>query len=151
MTARFLPIRRALLATSLLLLGQHALAAFPDRPIRIVVGFPPGQATDVVARLAARKLQEVLQQPVIVENKPGAAGILGAQEVMKAPADGYTLLGTSSGPLAVNPSLYSKLPYDPVKDFVPVAELTVLPLFFAVNPASPRRISTARIALCRPT
>lgn len=137
MKARFLLLRRTLVAALLLFLGQYAVAAFPDRPIRIVVGFPPGQATDVVARLAARKLQDVLQQPVIVDNKPGAAGILGAQEVMKAATDGYTLLATSSGPLAVNPSLYSKLPYDPVRDFAPVAELTVLPLFFAVNPSSP--------------
>jgi tripartite-type tricarboxylate transporter receptor subunit TctC len=130
--------RRAAIA-ALLVLGTAAQAAYPERPIRLVVGFPPGQATDVVARLAAKKLQDVLKQPVIVDNKPGAAGIVGAQEVMKSPADGYTLLVSSSGPLAVNPSLYSKLPYDPQKDFMPIAELTVLPLFFAVHPTSPAK------------
>ncbi|MCY7319358.1 MAG: tripartite tricarboxylate transporter substrate binding protein [Ramlibacter sp.] len=112
-----------------------AQAAYPDKPIRLVVGFPPGQATDIIARAAARKLQEVLGQSVIVDNKAGAAGIIGSETVAKAPPDGYTLLVSSSGPLAINPSLYSKLSYSPVRDFEPVTLLAVVPLFLAVNPA----------------
>jgi tripartite-type tricarboxylate transporter receptor subunit TctC len=126
-----------LLATGLLALSNLAHAAYPDKPIRLVVGFPPGQATDLVARAAAKKLQEVLGQPVIVDNKPGAAGIIGSESVMKAPPDGYTLLVGSSGTMAINPSLYSKLPYHPIKDFAPVSLLAIVPLFLAVNPAFP--------------
>jgi len=110
-----------------------AQAAYPEKPIKIVVGFPPGQATDIIARLAAKKLQENLKQPVIVENKPGAAGIIGTMEVVKAKPDGYTLLVGSSGTLSVNPSLYSDLAYAPLKDLRPVAELSEVPLFLAVH------------------
>lgn len=130
---------KKLLCIAILGFATAAHAAYPDKPIRLVVGFPVGQATDVIARLAAKKLQEVLKQPVFVDNKAGAGGIIGAQDVAKAAPDGYTFLVSSSGPLAVNPSLYSKLPYDSKKDFAPVAELTVLPLFLAVHPASPAK------------
>jgi len=129
--------RRLLLAAAFTAVAGSAMAAFPDRPIRIVVGFPPGQATDVIARLAARKLQDALGQPVIVDNKPGAAGILGTEAVVKAAPDGYTLLVGSSGTLAINPSLYSKLSYQPLRDLAPIAELAKVPLFLAVNPAFP--------------
>lgn len=124
---------------ALLAFASSAQAVYPDRPIRIVVGFPAGQAQDVIARLVARKLQEVTQQPVIVDNKPGAAGILGAQDVARSAPDGYTLLVSSSGPLAINPSLYTTLPYHPQRDFTAIAELSILPLFLAVNPSSPAR------------
>lgn len=110
-----------------------AQAAYPEKPIRIVVGFPPGQATDIIARLAAKKLEEGLNQPVIVENKPGAAGIIGTMDVVRAKPDGYTLLVGSSGTLSINPSLYGDLAYDPLKDLSPIAELSEVPLFLAVN------------------
>lgn len=128
---------RLLLAVAFTATAGSALAAYPDRPIRIVVGFPAGQATDVIARVAARKLQDALGQPVIVDNKPGAAGIIGTEAVVKAVPDGYTLLVGSSGPLAINPSLYSKLSYQPLRDLAPIAELAKVPLFLAVNPAFP--------------
>ncbi|MGJ7530586.1 Bug family tripartite tricarboxylate transporter substrate binding protein [Variovorax sp. GB1P17] len=118
------------------LVPQAAMSAgYPTKPIRLVVGFPPGQATDVIARIVAKQLQDSLGQAVIVDNKPGAGGINGTQEVARSPADGYTLLVSSSGPLAVNPSLYPKLPYSVERDFDPVTLLASLPLYLAVNPS----------------
>ena len=111
-----------------------AQADYPNKPVKVLTGFPAGQATDVLGRAVAQKLNEALGQQFFVDNKPGAAGIIATQAAMAAPADGYTLLLTSSGPLAVNPGLYSKLPYDPVKDFVPVAGLALVPLVLVTNP-----------------
>lgn len=130
---------RAIAGALALILGTAALAqgTYPNRPIKLIVGFPAGQATDVIARTAARKLQEALGQSVVVENKPGAAGIIGSEFVSKASPDGYTLLVGSSGTMAINPSLYSKLPYHPLRDFQPVSLLSTVPLFLAVNPAFP--------------
>lgn len=130
-------VRSWLLALGAMLAAGSALAAYPDKPIRLIVGFPPGQATDLVARAAAKKLQDVLGQAVIVDNKPGAAGIIGSEMVAKAAPDGYTLVVGSSGTMAINPGLYSKLPYHPLRDFHPVTLLAVVPLFLAVNPAFP--------------
>ena len=106
---------------------------YPNRPVRVVIGFPPGQATDVLGRAVAQKLQDALGQQFFVDNKPGAAGIIGTQAALAAPADGYTLLATSSGPMAVNPGLYSKLPYEPLKDFTPVAGIAIVPLILVAN------------------
>ena len=96
--------------------------AYPSKPIRFVVAFPAGNATDILARLFADKLSQSMQQPIVVENKPGAAGIIGTEFVAKAPADGYTVLIGQSGALAVNPYLY-KLNFDPQKDLAPVTLL----------------------------
>ncbi|AHV92064.1 tripartite tricarboxylate transporter receptor family protein [Bordetella holmesii 41130] len=101
----------------------------------MIVGFPPGQATDIVARIAAKQIQDALGKPVIVENKPGAAGSIGSDLVAKADPDGYTLVVGSSGTMAINPSLYSHLPYHPLKDFEPISLLSVVPLFLVVNPS----------------
>lgn len=145
MGQRFNSFKSALIATSMLLFGVSVHAAYPDKPIRIVVGFPAGQATDVIARLVAKQLQDSLGQPVIVENKPGASGIIGSEMVAKAPADGYTLLVGSSGTMAINTSLYSKLPYHPLKDFEPISVLSVVPLFLAVNPKFPAQTAEGLI------
>ncbi len=108
---------------------------FPSRPVKIVVPFSAASATDTVAREVATRMSESWGQPVVVENKPGASGILGAVAVAKAPADGYTLFFTSNTTQAANPSLFVSLPYDPVKDFVAVAPLAVASNLLVVNPA----------------
>lgn len=115
--------------------AQSPAAAFPAKPIRIVVPFAPGGATDVLARMVAEKMTAAWGQPVVVENKPGAGGNIGAEFVAKAPGDGYTLLLCAAGFMAVNPALYEKLPYDPVKDYAPVTLLVNAPLMLVVHPS----------------
>jgi len=110
---------------------------YPAKPVRILLGFPVGQATDILTRIVAAKLTTVYGQQFYVENRPGAAGIIATELAAKAEPDGYTLLGTSSGPLTVNPALYAKLPYDVARDFTLVSGLGVVPYAIVVNPASP--------------
>jgi tripartite-type tricarboxylate transporter receptor subunit TctC len=110
-------------------------APFPSKPIRVVVTFPPGGSTDVIPRIVAQKLVERWGQPWIFDNRPGAGGQIGVDAVVKAPADGYTLLVGPSGAIAVNPSLYKKLAYDPVRDLAPVVPLVRTPMVLMV-PAS---------------
>lgn len=124
-----------LIVTIVAALDAAAQAGYPAKPVRIIVGFPPGQATDIIARIVADKLSARLGQSFFVDNKPGAAGIIGTEIAMKAPADGYTLQMSSSGPLAVNPGLYAKLPYDPVRDFQPISLSATVPLFLVVHPS----------------
>ena len=114
-----------------------ANAAFPDKPVRIVIGFPAGGPLDQHARLLSDKLQAVLGQPVIIDYKSGAGGTVGAQEVMKAPADGYTLMLANTGVMVINPALYTKLPYGTLKDFTPIARTAMQPLALLVNPKLP--------------
>ncbi|MBA4791813.1 MAG: tripartite tricarboxylate transporter substrate binding protein [Rhizobiales bacterium] len=112
-----------------------AAAAFPDRPVRIVVPFPPGGSNDVIARLLAENLSQQWKQPVIVDNRSGAGGNVGAGEVARAEPDGYTLLLSAPGPLAINSWLYKSLTYDPLKDFAPIALVANVPIVLAVNPS----------------
>jgi tripartite-type tricarboxylate transporter receptor subunit TctC len=132
---------KSLLVLSLigLALVQTAAAqsAFPSKPIRIVVGFPAGGPLDQHARLLTDKLQGILGQPITVDYKSGAGGIVGAQDVMKSPADGYTLMLANTGVLVINPGLYSKLPYSTLKDFTPIARTAMQPLALLVNPKVP--------------
>lgn len=114
----------------------HA-ATFPTKPIRIVVGFPAGGPLDLHARLLADKLQSVLGQPVLIDYKSGAGGTVGAQEVMKSPPDGHTLMLANTGVMVINPALYTKLPYGTLRDFVPVARTAMQPLALLVNPKLP--------------
>ena len=116
-----------------------AQPAWPSRPIRIVVPFTPGGSTDILARAIGKELQEAWGQPVMIDNVPGAGGSIGADKVAKAPADGYTLLMGHIGTLAVNPSLYPNLPYDPVKSFAPVAWVARVPNVLVVHPSVPAR------------
>jgi len=112
-------------------------AGYPNRPVKVIVAFPPGQATDQAARAIAQKLSDNLGQNFYVENRPGAASIIGSEAAAKSPNDGYTLFMGSSGSLAVNPGMYAKLPYDPVKDFTPISLGLKVPFFIVVNPAVP--------------
>ena len=114
--------------------GHAAAQAYPSKPIRIVVPFAPGGASDVLARLVGQKLSERLGQPVVVENKPGATTTLGASEVARAPADGYTLM-LAPAPFVIAPLMYQKLTYDAAKDFTGVALLASSPLILTVHPS----------------
>jgi tripartite-type tricarboxylate transporter receptor subunit TctC len=114
-------------------LGQ----AYPNRTIRLVVPFPAGGTTDILARAASQKLTESLGQPVVVDNRPGAAGNIGADMVAKSAPDGYTLLMGTVGTHAINASLYSKMPYDHVKDFTPIVLVAAVPNVLVVNPSVP--------------
>jgi tripartite-type tricarboxylate transporter receptor subunit TctC len=117
-----------------LALGLPAAAqSFPSKPVRIIVPQTPGGASDALARVIAQKLNEKWKQPVVVENKPGAGGNIGTELVAKSPADGYTLLMSYAGTQAINPSLYTSLSYDSVKDFAPAATLATVPFVLIVN------------------
>ena len=120
-------------------LAGPALAqpAYPSKPLRLVVGFPPGGANDILARLVGAKLQEQWGQPAVIDNKPGANAIIATEFVARSAPDGYTLLVGASGAMAFNPGLYAKLPYDPVRDFEPVTMLGSFPLVLAVSPSLP--------------
>jgi tripartite-type tricarboxylate transporter receptor subunit TctC len=127
----------------------HAQGAYPGKPIRLVVGFPPGGANDLLGRLIGQKMQEAWGQTVVVDNKPGANAIIATEIVAKAPNDGYTLLIGASGAMVFNPGLYAKLPYDPVKDFAPVTMIGSFPLILTVNPKVPAKNVQELIALAR--
>jgi len=114
-----------------------ATAAFPDKPIRLVIGFPAGGPLDQHARLLSDRLQAVLGQPIVIDYKSGAGGTVGAQDVMKAAPDGYTLMLANTGVMVINPGLYSKLPYSTLRDFTPIARTAMQPLALLVNPKVP--------------
>jgi tripartite-type tricarboxylate transporter receptor subunit TctC len=122
---------------ALLMSGWCGAQPFPNKPIRIVIGFPAGGPLDQHARLLSERLQSQLGQPIVIDYKSGAGGAVGAQDVMKAPADGYTLMLANTGVMVINPALYSKLPYQTLRDFVPVARTAMQPLVFLVNPSGP--------------
>jgi len=130
--------------------GAPAAESYPDRVVHIVNPFPPGGSVDVMARLLAQKLSENLGQQVIVENRAGAGGNTGADSVAKSEPDGYTLLFSAPGPLAVNATLYAKgLPFDPVRDFAPIALFATTPLVLMVNNGLPAKNVQELIALAK--
>jgi tripartite-type tricarboxylate transporter receptor subunit TctC len=127
----------AALAAALLVPGLVRAQPYPNRPIRLVVPFPAGGTADFVARLAGERLATQLRATVVVENRVGANGNLGTEQVAQAAPDGYTLLLGSTPNLAINPSLYKKLKFDPLKDFVPVVQLAIAPNVLVVHPSVP--------------
>ena len=132
-------------AALFLLLGMlhlplaQAQDAYPNKPVRIVIGFGPGSGTDILARMIGEELRVALGQPFVVDNRPGAGAQIAASFVAKAPADGYTLFLTSNSSHSVNPHIFKKLPYDPIADFTPVGGLAYFPFVLAVNAALPVR------------
>ncbi len=135
--------RRALLLTACLGLaaavvpGLVSAQAFPNKPLRLIVNFPPGGAADVMGRALAQQLGDQLKQTVVVENRPGANGNIGAEAVAKSPADGYTLLMSSGGAFTVNPALYTKMPFDAERDLTPVASVARVLVFLMAHPSLP--------------
>jgi tripartite-type tricarboxylate transporter receptor subunit TctC len=129
--------------------GAALAQAYPSKTIRTIVPFPPGGVTDTLARTLAQEYQKAWGQPAIVENKPGAGGLIGAELVAKADADGYTLFLGHIGTHGVNPSLYAKLPYDPVKSFAPIARLGSVPNVLVANSAVPANTVKELIALAK--
>lgn len=141
---------RALAATAMTLLpAGHVVAAahYPAKPIRIVVPFTPGGSNDLVGRIIAQHLNETWKQPVVIDNRPGGGSTIGIEIVVRAPADGYTVLVTSGG-IAINVSLY-RLPFNPVTDLAPVALLAQMPYLLAVNPSLPAKSTQDFIKLAR--
>ena len=122
---------------------------YPSKPIRLVVPFPPGGPADAVARPLAQKLGEALGQPVVVDNRPGATGTIGASLVAKSPADGYTLLLGTSNELTMSPGLYEKLPYNPSEDFTPLTPVIVFPNILVTHPMLPPKTVAEFVALAR--
>jgi tripartite-type tricarboxylate transporter receptor subunit TctC len=114
-----------------------AQADYPSKPIRLIIGFPPGGSTDIVGRIVAQKLSERLGQQVVVENRGGAGGTIGADAAAKAAPDGYTLTVGTTSTHAVAPGAYSKLPYDPIKNFTPISLVAITPYLLVVNPQVP--------------
>ena len=118
-------------------LSAAAQENYPNKPIRVVIGYSAGGGNDIIVRVMTPELSKGLGQPVIVDNKPGAQSIIAAEHVAKQPADGYTILMGPSGPMTINPATYSKLPYDPVRDFTPISMICSFPLLLVVDPKLP--------------
>ena len=116
-----------------------AQESYPGKPVRIIVGYSAGGGNDLIVRVMAPRLSEELGQPIIIENKPGAQAIIACEYVAKAPPDGYTLLMGPTGPMAMNPATYSKLPYSPQRDFAPISQIGEFPLIVAVGASLPVR------------
>ncbi|MGZ8263885.1 MAG: Bug family tripartite tricarboxylate transporter substrate binding protein [Burkholderiales bacterium] len=127
-----------------------AQTAYPARPIRFIVPFTPGGSGDIFARPVAQKMSEAMGQQVVVENRPGSGGVIGTEAAAKAAPDGYTIMMGLTANVAVNPSLYPKLPYDPLRDFAPVTLVAAAPYVLVVPPSLPARNVKELIALARP-
>ena len=139
----------SLLAALCLPLGLAHAQTYPSKPIRLIVPFAPGGNVDITARTVAPELSTLLGQQVIVENKPGAGGTIGANDVAKSPPDGYVLLVGSNSTVSVAPALYPKNPYNPVKDFMPISNLAEVPFVLVVNPAVPARTVSELVAITK--
>jgi tripartite-type tricarboxylate transporter receptor subunit TctC len=140
---------RLTLAIAAFAAGTAFAQAYPNRPIRLIVPFPPGGGNDVIARIVGQKLSERLGQPVVIDNKGGGNGVIGLNALAQAAPDGYTLGVGAAGPLAVNPSLYENLSYDPLRDFAPITNMVNFPLLLVTHPSLKARNVTELIALAK--
>jgi tripartite-type tricarboxylate transporter receptor subunit TctC len=154
------PVRPAPTRRSLLRLGAASAVlgatpgivraqAYPARPVRMVVPYPPGGAVDIVGRMVAEKLGPAMATTIVIENKAGAAGLIGSEQVMRSPADGYTLVMSTVSSHAIAPAVYRRMPYDPVADFAPVTLVALTPYIVTVNASVPARTLGELIALAR--
>lgn len=147
--------RAAILASALLCLAYsvsglaQGARSYPDKPVRIIVGYSPGGLPDTIARIVAQRLSEVWKQQVIVDNRPGANGLVGAEAVARAAPDGYTLLVTDNSTHAIHPFLYAKMPFDPNKDLIPVSMTAKAPLYLALHPSLPANNMQEMIVLAK--
>jgi tripartite-type tricarboxylate transporter receptor subunit TctC len=141
-------MRAAMVISSLIATAAFA-QNYPAKPIRDIVPFPPGGGQDLVVRALAPRLGEALGQTVLVDNRPGAATMVGAELAAKSPPDGYTLFNGSNTTLSINPNLYAKVPYDPIKDFMPVTQIASLPNLLVVHPSLPVKTVKQLAALAR--
>jgi tripartite-type tricarboxylate transporter receptor subunit TctC len=147
-------VRRLLLSAALVLAGSAVAGAnaedkYPSKPVRIIVSFSAGGPTDIVARVMGAKMGDLLGQQFVVENRVGAGGNIGADQVAKSPPDGYTLLMATVSTHAINPGLYRNMPYDPVRDFAPVSQIGVTPTLLSVHPSVPATDVKSLVALVK--
>jgi len=149
MRLRRVPGSAAIAAAALALAASVHAQSYPSKPIRMVVGFPPGGGMDLSARVYSAKLQEALSTPIVVENRPGGTGLLAGEHVAKSAPDGYTLLVGASGQMTINPVLMAQHPYDTVRDFAAITTLAQFPMVIAVNPSFPAKSLAELIALAR--
>src|SRR5438874_11994837 len=126
-----------------------AAADYPDRPVRLIVPFAAGGGNDTVARLIGARLSSALGQPVVIDNRAGAGGVVGAELAARAPPDGYTLFLGGVGSHAINPNLHAQLPYDPIKDFAPISLIASAPLILVVHPSVPAHSVQELVALAK--
>jgi len=129
--------------------GMHAQGGYPERPVRIIVPFPPGGPADVLARIVGDQLAQLLGKPFVIENKAGAGGNIGMEQGARAAPDGYTLTLAPVGNLTAAPALYAKLPYDPEKDFAPISVLAVVPNVLIVHPSVPAKTVAELVAIAK--
>src|SRR4051812_43411503 len=146
---KFPLVSGSLVAGAILLCGYSIAQTYPVKPVRLIVPYPPGGGTDIFARMLGARLGESLGQQMIIENRAGAAGVLGADTAAKAAPDGYTLLIGQASNLAINQHLMSKLPYDPLKDFAPITLVATSPSLLVVHPSLPVRSIKDLVALAR--
>ena len=130
-------------------LPAAAQGAYPDKPVKIIIGFGPGSGTDILARMIAEELRLALGQPFVVDNRPGASAQIAASAAAKSPPDGYTLFLTSNSSHSVNPHMFKKLPYDPIADFTPIGGIAYFPFILAVNASVPAKTPQEFVAYAR--
>jgi tripartite-type tricarboxylate transporter receptor subunit TctC len=149
MTSPSLWLTASLCALAMAMPSWAQAQAYPQKPVKVVVAFTAGGTTDILARTVTQQLSEKLKQPFVIDNKPGAGGNLGTELVVRAAPDGYTLIVNSVGPIAVNPTLYGKLPYNPLTDLVPIVQIADVPNVLVIHPSVPANTMEELIAYAK--